>query len=145
MKGNLSGWTLTELLNFYLNKEKPALKAEYETKPLWRDTADVFTGLGHGGMGSLVWVQRPAAPVETVTGPKVLKGNSQLLLVWSVQIKIGLLMKKQHASPINLLPGCIKVKKPRKGIIYFTNRAAGKKRESHKPYVSVEITATQTP
>lgn len=128
MKSNLCGWTFTETLNFFLYKEKSSLKAEYETKSLWRDTTDVFAGLGHGALGSLVWIQHPAAPAEILTGHKRW-GTPPLLLVLSTRIKILLLMKKQHACSINLLPGCIKVKKHRKGIIYSTNRAAGKTRK----------------
>lgn len=128
MKRILSGWTFTKFLNFYLFEEKSILKAEYETQLLWCDKTDVFCWTGTWRTGLLVWIQHPAAPAEILTG-HLHWGTPSCHCVLSTWIRIGLLMKRQHAHSINLLLGCIKVKKQRKGIIYSANRAAGIRRK----------------
>lgn len=65
MKSIISGWRETERLDFSLYKEKSIL--EMKLKLLLRDTADVFAGLGHGRMGSLVWIQHQLFPAEILT------------------------------------------------------------------------------
>lgn len=121
---SLSGWTWTTC--FKKTKKNQFWRLSMRLN-FCRDTTDVFAGLGHGGRGSLVWIQRSAAPVEIPTGHQC-RGTPSCGCVLNTWIKISLLMKKQHACFINPLPACIKVKKQeKKSIIYSANGAAGRR------------------
>lgn len=136
----LGGWWLS-FSSFFLYKGKSTLEMEMRPKLLLRDTADVSAGLGHGRMGSLVWIQHQLLQRRYWRPPEL--GNSQLLLRVKYMNKNQVADEKTACVVQKLVPWMHKGEETEQK--YLLLRQLQGKVQSYKPYVSAVIMATQNP